>query len=263
MNTRQLSEQNQQHFKEHVLLPQYIDSALADYVDSNSYPTRNVSDTADSKDTTSHYPHIKRSASEDDVFDFDYVGYALGMSDTDSRTSPASSVSSRSSSHVPITRSDRPSAETIANDMTAKQRLEQRTTTQAEGQQVRSDRPSSQASPESLRKGSRGHLHDGGGAASVRSSTGSNISSRESLDLDSSFSSQGRLMSSASSLERSDRPSVSPHRSDHVTKGTAAEHAPVSARSSGGSEPGRSPGDQSRYVPKKEVMRLDRPSQYS
>lgn len=258
MTPRQLPEQHQQQSKEQVLLPQDLDSALTDYVDSNSYQTRKDSDTAESKDTTSHHPHVKRSASEDDVFDFDYVGYALGMSDTDSRTSPASSVSSRSSSHVPITRSDRPSAETIANDMTARQRLDQRTTSQMDGQQVRSDRPSSQASPESLRKESRGQ----GGAASVRSSTGSNISSRGSLDLDSSFSSQGRLMSSASSLERSDRPSVSQHHADHVTKGTA-EHAPLSARSSGGSESARSAGDQSRYVPKKEVMRLDRPSQYS
>ncbi|CAL1537621.1 unnamed protein product [Lymnaea stagnalis] len=254
--------QHQQQCNEQVALQQNIDSAGTNNVASSAYPTNNDSETRESKDSTSNAA-TKILSSEDDVFDFDFVGYALGLSDTDTnrRPSPTSSVSSGSSSHVPITRSDRPSAETIANDMAIKHHVDYHKLT--DSQPVRSDRPSSQTSPVFPRKSSRnqqdGDRHD---AASARSSTGSIISSRESLDLDSSFSSQGRQKSSTSSLERSDRPSVSHHQSDHVTS-EAAEHAVIAARLSGGGEQGRPSGDQNRYVPKREVMRLDRPSQYS
>lgn len=189
----------------------------------------------------------KRNRLSDNVFDTVNSNSSVVSSDADH--SPASSVSSHSSSYAPIKRKDRPSAESIATMMTSKLHLDQQDTPL-----TRSDRPSSLNSRSSspiAREGSRSNA----ASDSVRSSTSSLFSSHDSLDLESSLDRQKTL------LGRADRPS-----SNSTQDVGAREVSRMRAQSIEEiktlQQNTAAPVNQERLLPKNEAMRMDRPSQY-
>ncbi|KAK0063829.1 LIM and SH3 domain protein Lasp [Biomphalaria pfeifferi] len=197
-----------------------------------------------------------RQVSNDEVFEPSYYGNG------DGRRSPTLSESSHSSStSVTIRRNDRPSMESIMRELTAKvsiSREDGEPDSTSATSIMRSDRPSNASSvstsPTRLSGGANFRQEDG---ISVRSSTGSNHSGQDSIDLNSSFSSQGRLMASTSSLERSDRPSLT-----SSMDGRERSELTVVLGQSKVAHCTVVPIDPSRYLPKNETRRMDRPSQY-
>ncbi|KAK6993575.1 LIM and SH3 domain protein Lasp [Biomphalaria glabrata] len=197
-----------------------------------------------------------RQVSNDEVFEPSYYGNG------DGRRSPTLSESSHSSStSVTIRRNDRPSMDAIMRELTAKisiSREDGEPDSTSATSIMRSDRPSNASSvstsPTRLSGGANFRQEDG---ISVRSSTGSNHSGQDSIDLNSSFSSQGRLMASTSSLERSDRPSLT-----SSMDGRERSELTVVLGQSKVAHCTVVPIDPSRYLPKNETRRMDRPSQY-
>ncbi|KAH9489089.1 hypothetical protein Btru_057739 [Bulinus truncatus] len=206
--------------------------------------------------STTYVIRHDRQISHDDVFDSQVVDATDGR-----RPAPTNYQPSRSDG-APIRTNDGPAMDVVVNELSSKIkviRVDSGYSGKDDAPLMRSDRPSNRssrsASPDRLSRTSSRHED----SHSVRSSTGSNISGHDFSDLDSSLTHHRfQQTSSTSSMERSDRPSMS---SAHelgvrvrveMTRGSGKPEANDLTHV-----------DLSRHLPPNEVRRMDRPSQYS